>query len=333
MIDYDNKGAQEDIKIASSIAQQFIGKLDSPPVQIPVGSVNKVFRVESNGASHIIRLTQDPHRVGEYQKEAWCAQQARAAGVHTPEITKVGTVESTAFMIQAFIDGIAGSDHMLDKMAIWASHGEQLARIHAVPISGFGLELADPAANRFSDNFAKSFADHIDYNISTIDGDDFLLPLGYVSPAEHMEMLTCFREIKQKEWRLGLCHGDMSLHNTIVTSAGESVIIDWGCARSHVIPYFDFTVILKLVQPTQKQFDRFLQGYEFTPTEFKQVKIDTAQMLLLSATDTLRWAISKEVVAIHRYISPLRWALDIYLGRIDWFTHPYHENYGINASG
>ncbi|MFK7800134.1 MAG: phosphotransferase family protein [Anaerolineae bacterium] len=329
MIDYDNRATAEDLLLAKSIAQQFIGAVDGGPVQIPVGSVNKVFQVEANGKSHIIRLTQDQHRLGEYQKEAWCAQQARAAGVRTPEVTRIGNLKNTAFMIQEFVAGTSGTDGSHDRLAIWQSQGEQLAKIHAVPINGFGLELVDPAANQFSDKFTHSFADHIDYNISTIDANGFLRPLGVVSPAEHAQMLACFHEIRQKKWQLGLCHGDLSLNNVIVTPLCETFIIDWGCARSHVIPYFDFTVILKLVQPTQEQFETFLQAYGFTQNEFEQVKIDTAQMLLLSATDTLRWAIGHNVVAIGRYISSVKWALDVYQGRIDLFDQPYHEEYGL----
>ncbi|MEM9777159.1 MAG: phosphotransferase, partial [Chloroflexota bacterium] len=129
----------------------------------------------------------------------------------------------------------------------------------------------------------------------------------------------------------GLFHGDVSLRNAILGDNGIVTIIDWGCAGSKIVPFTDFAQIIKSERPTKDQFDLFLFGYGIDLAERRSVQAKTNQIALYAATDTLRWAIDHAVVARNRYIASLRWALDLYLGKIEWHAAPYHEEYGLKS--
>ncbi|MEM9775750.1 MAG: aminoglycoside phosphotransferase family protein [Chloroflexota bacterium] len=327
MLDFDNTITPNDIHLVESIAKNYLGSLDSPPINIPVGSVNKVFRVDIQKQPYIFRLSQDPckNKVQEYEKERWCAQQAHQAGIHTPLVLEVGIFENTAFMIQSFVEGELCTKETLDKMYIWEALGRSLSKIHAIRTEGYGMDLVDPENNRFSQSWDK----WLDHNIHAINPDDPLLELGYVNANEHKSMKECFLSIKAHDWHFGLFHGDVSLRNAILGDNGIVTIIDWGCAGSKIVPFIDFAQIIKSERPTLKEFGAFLFGYGIETQMMPSVQQKINQIALYAATDTLRWAIDHKVVARNRYIASLRWALDLYLGKIEWHAAPYHEEYGL----
>lgn len=327
MIDFDNTVTPNDMRLVEAITQNFLGPIDSLPVNIPVGSVNKVFRVDVKGKAYILRLSQDSNKnkVQEYEKERWCAEQAQTVGVRTPKVLEVGMFENTAFMIQSFVEGELCTKETLDKMHIWKSLGRSLSKIHSVYTEGYGMDLIDPENNRFSESWEK----WLDHNIHTINPNDVLLTLGYVSPDEHTAMKACFESMKANEWRLGLFHGDVSLRNAILENDGQVSIIDWGCAGSKIVPYIDFAQIIKSERPTLEHFHAFLLAYGIETEMMPSVQQKINQIALYAATDTLRWAIDHKVVARNRYIASLRSALDLYLGKIEWHSAPYHEAYGL----
>ena len=142
-------------------------------------------------------------------------------------------------------------------------------------------------------------------------------------------MKGCFETIGSTNWEFGLAHGDVSLRNGIRNADGGVTMIDWGSARSDIVPYYDFAQIIKAERPTLEQFEAFLLAYGIEPQTFPELERKIKQRALYAATDTLRWAIDHAVVARNRYIASLRWALDLYVGKISWSSEPYHEEYGL----
>ena len=325
MIDFDNTATDEDIYLIESIAEEYVGTIDSPPQNIPVGSVNKVFRVDIQRKAYIFRISQEQNKIQEYEKEGWCIDQALQAGVKSPKVLKIGRLENTTFMIQPFVEGKLCTDPTLNKKQIWESLGLNLAKIHSISTKGVGLNLIDPKNNQFSDSWEK----WIDHNIDSIHDQDVLLTLGYVNTEEHGAMKQCFETIRSNEWQFGLCHGDLSLRNAILSNDGNTTIIDWGCARSDVVPFFDFAQIIRWEKPTAEQFEAFLRAYGIDSQASTQLEKNILRIVLYYATDTLRWAIDHNHQTRGRYIAGLRWALDLYLGKIEWFSEPYHEEYGL----
>ncbi len=327
MHDFDNTATPEDILLVESIARDHLGAVDSTPINIPVGSVNKVFRVACQNKLYIFRLSQDDNKdkLKEYEKERWCAEQAREAGVPTPAVLKIGTYENSVFMIQSFVDGKPCTDDSLNQSKIWQSFGSHLAGIHSIKTTGYGPNLLDGSSH----SFAESWDQWVDHNIHAIHPEDVLLKRGYVNKQEHAVLKSCFESIKDTAWQFGLCHGDVSLRNAIWGEDGQVTMIDWGSARSAIVPFFDFAQIIKSEQPTLEHYNLFLNAYGIQQQSDSEIQNKTNQIALYAATDTLRWAIDHKVFARNRYIASLRWALDLYLEKINWFSHPYHEAYGL----
>lgn len=327
MFDFNNTATADDIRLVELIAQTHIGTVDSPPINIPVGSVNKVFHVNIQNQAYIFRISQNSNKntVQEYEKEQWSIEQASRAGVRTADVLQIGTAENAAFMIQTFVEGKPCTDETLNKGLIWEAFGANLAKTHSVLTQGYGLDTIDKNDNRFSESWQQS----IEYNINSIHPQDLLLTLGYVSLDEHAAIKACFETMRTTDWRFGLSHGDISLRNGILNDDGQVTLIDWGCAGSRIVPFRDFAQIIKSEPLTQEEFEAFLHGYGIDSKSYSQIMYQTKQVALYAAVDTLRWAIAHAVVARNRYIAALRWALDLYFGKIAWFSEPYHEKYGL----
>jgi aminoglycoside phosphotransferase (APT) family kinase protein len=325
MKDYDNRITTDDIQLAESIISKAIGSVERPPIPIDSGSVNKVFQISASAQKFILRMSQATGKLLEYEKEKWCARQARSQGVPTPEVLQIGRDGDTSFMIQNFVIGHLGTEISIDRTAVWASLGGHLAKIHSTPTSGFGLTLTDASKGKFDQSWER----YVDYNISSLGTEDELSLRGYLSPEESKLLKETFEILRKSEVTFGLCHGDVALRNTIITPLSVVYILDWGCALSDLVPYSDFANILRWERPTPAEFKEFLTNYGISTAEFDRMRPTLWAVALLSATDKLRWAIDHSHESLDRYVSGLRWALMMVSEKGDCFTKPYSEDFGL----
>ena len=310
-----------DLEIVESIVSIYCGTIESKPQKLKGGSVNKVYRVRASGQHYVVRFQEDAGRFGEYQKEEWCSQLAQSLQIPTTEIVNSGRYRHAEFLIQRFIDGTPGTLFPGNPLVIWSTLGSYLAQFHSVSTNGFGLELIDRNTNTFS----ASFANYLNYNIESLTQQDELLRRGYINLEESFLLREQFEALSHSRLQLGLCHGDISLRNTLVDSRGKIYLIDWGCAHSDVVPYSDFANILRFEQPTPADFKGFLHGYGMSEAEFAAIEPTLRQVAALIAVDKLRWAIAHGHTANKRYLAGLRWALKIISGNRNWFDVPYSE--------
>lgn len=315
-----------DLDIVEAIVSTFCGRIESKPQKLTGGSVNKVFRVHASGQDYVVRFQEDRARFGECQKETWCSDITQSLHIPTTEIVKSGRYQHAEFLIQRFIDGTPGTHLSIDPVVIWSTLGRYLAEIHSVPTNGFGLELVDRGTRTFSDSYER----YLNYNIESLTKQDQLLRHGYIGPEESAFLREQFEALSHSRLKLGLCHGDISLRNTLIDSRGKVYLIDWGCAHSDVVPYSDFANILRFEQPTAAEFDHFLHGYGMSAEEFAAIEPTLKQVTLLIAVDKLRWAIAQSHTPNRRYLAGLRWALKITAGNRSWFDEPYSEAFAEN---
>ena len=254
--DYDNHITAGDIQLATEITRTSLDSCDARPVPIPAGSVNKVFRVTSAGRPSILRFSAEASAYADYQKEAWCIEQARARGVPTPEIVQIGQHGTVTFMFQRFVAGVPGTSPLLDRHHVWSALGAHLSTIHTIPTQGFGLQLQDATAGQFTESWER----HLSYNLSALGSHDLLQQQGIITPNESALLTHYFTRLGRDDVRLALSHGDIALRNAIVDPNSSVHLLDWGCSHSHVVPYSDFANILRWEQPTRPEFATFLEG-------------------------------------------------------------------------
>lgn len=272
------------------------------------GFVNQVCLVETASHKVVVRMN-DPDTYSTFVKEKWCIEQAASAGIPGPETLSVGINAEHAYMIQTVVEGDNGLDTTVPTSVIWRKLGEYTQRMQSIPVAGFGREMHDHVQNEFyspphagSDG---SWQGYVQYNINSLTEQDSLIELGVITMKESQLVRQWFEQLKLQKFSFGLCHGDLSLKNTIVSSTGEITLLDWGNAEVTVVPYGD---IIQLMQcqlrgegPDKVELKAFLEGYGTGTQEQERELNQASRVLLLKAFDTLRWAIDRSPDQIEFY--------------------------------
>jgi len=82
--------------------------------------------------------------------------------------------------------------------------------------------------------------------------------------------------------------------NAIVSDQGGVSLIDWGSAESHVVPHYDLGVILTdSLSEESNVFKSVLEGYGLASAEYVGIRSQIKSLMLLIATDKIRWAIDR----------------------------------------
>ena len=261
------------------------------------GSVNKVCKIKTNTDEIILRFRDEVAALEEYKKEAWCIKQAGKAGIPVAEVIKIGKFGQIPYITQSYVNGDSGKNEMINPRGIWGKLGEYLSIVHSIPIEGFGLDIIDYENGTFRDSFSPTWIEHLDYNISSLTEDDKLIELKVFEKSQLKEIKNLFSELKKKEFKFGLNHGDVALRNTIINPEGKIYLIDWGCAIAHVVPYYDLFTLLRgkmdRNSPNNDEIQAFLDGYGMKKLDFEKIKPDLYSIMLLEAFDKLRWSIDR----------------------------------------
>lgn len=289
------------VKQAEQIASDFLlEKVKFSHHIVGRGFVNQVCLVETASYKVIVRLN-NRDEYPTFVKEKWCIEEAASVGIPGPQTLSVGLTAEHAYMIQTYIEGDNGLDTTVPTSIIWRKLGEFTKQFQSIPVNGFGREMHDELQNQFyspphagSDG---SWQGYVQYNINSLTEQDPLIELGVITMKESQVVRQWFEQLKMQKFRFGLCHGDLSLKNTIVSPTGEITLLDWGNAEATVVPYGD---IIQLMQcqlrdegPDKEELKAFLEGYGASTQEQERELNQARHVLLLKAFDTLRWAIDR----------------------------------------
>ena len=273
------------------------------------GLVNQVFVAERGGERVVVRMCDDAWAMKQHEKEAWCIAKAREAGVPGPSVLAVGEAGGAAYMIESFVEGAAGDELPGAAPRIWRRLGEYARAIHAVELDGFGIDLADFTAG----DARGAWRRYVDYNVESLNGRDELLRLGVLTREQSRRVRAIFEELRGREFRFGLNHGDLSLKNTIAEGEGRVVLLDWGTAAADVVPHLDLVQMLKLRmtrgEPDDDALGAFLEGYGMARAAYEALLPELESMLLIRAFDNTRWALERRPQATRFYAARARLAL------------------------
>jgi len=299
----------EVIVLAERIASHFLQEKVKAAHQIMgKGFVNQVCLVETDRHNVIVRMNhKDSYPI--FMKEKWCIEQAAAVGIPGPETLSVGITDETAYMIQTVVQGDNGLDAATGTIEVWRKLGEYAKRIHSIPVTGFG-ERMDPVSGTFyspphagSDG---SWQGYVQYNINSLTEHDPLIELGVLTKAESRRVRHWFERLKMETFRFGLCHGDLSLKNTMVAPTGQITLLDWGNAEVTVVPYGDIIHMIRCQihgeGPDHVQLEAFIESYGLTEQELDQMRL----VMVLKTFDNLRWAIDQSPDEVDYYVGMAR---------------------------
>jgi Ser/Thr protein kinase RdoA (MazF antagonist) len=276
--------------LAGAIATRLWGASRSVSVRnLGQGSNNTNYLAVGGNERVVIKLSR-PHREGgalaEYRKESWCAGRTRELDVATPEVLEFGVFDRRAFEVRSFVDGRRPSAS--EAISTWQALGDYARRIHSIPVAGWGRTLVADG------RFAESWTSHLEYNIAALRPDDELVARGILTEASSLGLRNELEHLRRRDFRFGLCHGDIALWNTLIDGSGRPWLLDWGCAAASVVPHYEINEILRTARPSELQLAAFLRGYGLSSQEMATMARELRVLAALREIDTLRWAIEKE---------------------------------------
>lgn len=273
------------------VVRQHITTPITDVTHIPSG-VNEVFLITCMGERVIARFNA-ASELGRFQKEAWCIDRAAAVGVEGPRVLAVGSDAEYAFMVESYVPGRRGDTVLTgERDAMWRDLGGYLRRIHGISVRGFGEELMDLT----DDDGGVGWRRYLEYNISSLDNADPLLEKGVLDVKMQSVLRGAFDRLARAPLRFGLSHGDPSPTNVILGDEGVLHVLDWSEAHAHIVPHYDFGVILndRLLDEDAPEFQALLGGYELARTDYAAIRQEVMDLGLLVATDKLRWALDRK---------------------------------------
>lgn len=303
--------------IASLLREKWDLTLVSLEPILGLGSVNQVYRADTDQGSFLIRLRQGEGAYREYLKERFCLEQAALAGILVPRPFDVGFRDNISYMVEEFLDGVNGSLCQERCEYIWETLGEYAHKIHCIPVSGFGLDMEGDGV--FVNHFSPTLEDHIAYNVKSLTPDDVLMGKAYLPEQQEriryelqhlLDIQLSAGNLPRERLPMGLIHGDLSLRNTILR--GERVyLIDFGCAFAGVIPYEE---VISSGIPSEG-LDCFWRGYFKDGNQFEIDQHLMKVLSLLYSYDKLRWAFDHQIEDIEGYITNAKIKTDLLFGK------------------
>lgn len=268
--------------------QDSIGELIQSITPIKGGEVNQTFLIATAAHKYVVRIN-SIDELPRFQKEQWCIEKAIKLGVKSSPVLAIGSFNDTAFMLIEFIPGKRGDQLKTDAQTIWHTLGSYAQKIHSIGSSrGFGEKLED-----IQHGGLEAWRQYLAYNISSLGNNDQLIHKSILTLEQSKRLRIYFEELQQTRLEFGLSHGDISLLNAIVANDGLH-LIDWGSAENHVVPHYDLGVILTdSLYEDSEDFKAVLAGYGLTMNAYDGIKKEVKSLMLLIATDKVRWAIDR----------------------------------------
>lgn len=273
-----------DEAIVRRIVKRHLGQQPRRMKALAGGLNNQVFRIETQGPAHVVRLHGDPEKLADYKKEEWAMEQARKAGVPTARLLEVGLEEKRPFMILEEAQGIPGT-HWGGSAGVMRELGEYAARIHRIRSQGFGRAVGEATPGPLWQRWAE-FLDHelcVDHRLALLES------LNVLPSAARRALRATLQDMRGWKRRPVLQHGDLRLKNVIVSPDDGHIValLDWDNCLSAPPPYWDLAIAIHDLGPDDKE--AFLEGYGLSPRRFENL----APVLRVLNVLNYAWAIEQ----------------------------------------
>lgn len=294
--------------IAREIVQDHFRKDAGRISYKPTGLTNFVFAINHAEGQFVIRISPEPDRLKAYQKELWATRRVRVLGIPTPEVLKVGTVESgEPYMISRRVSGTEATHHP-----------KRLSIIHEVGV--FAKEINSIQTHNFGESFdwldspphPVSWSDYLDNEWNAKERLTFLEEHEFVSKESGEQLNSIIEEAKSMDVRPTLSHGDLRLKNVIVDEDGEiTSLIDWEECLSTFSPAWELSIALHDLSIDEKH--AFLQGYGLEASEVVKMSPLLKAFNILNYVVAINAALQEnDHATLNRFRLRLSGALDLY---------------------
>ena len=252
--------------LVRKIVRRYFGTPATRIVYKSSGLTNYVFVVNHIDGQFVIRISPDPERIGAFRKEWWAAQQARKAGVPSPEILAVNDdMGPDPYMITRRVSGSEATHHP-KRTRIIHEMGRFGAIINSIETSGFGSNFDwNNAAPKI-----QTWSEYLDQEYEVPRRLEFFASHHILPETELNKLSGIIDETRTADIKPALNHSDLRLKNVIVDDDGEiTAIIDWEECLSAVAPQWELSIALHDLSIDEKH--AFIDGYGLTPEKMEQM--------------------------------------------------------------
>lgn len=263
-----------------------------------LGSVNKVFDIKGTYNSYIFRYNETTGKNIEYQKEKWCFDNVLSLGILTPKVLKIGFDLGISYMIQEKIDGKNGKFcSSIERQEIWKCLGKYARKYQQIK------RIANEEVEK--NEFHKNWKARLDYNIRKLNKNDTLIRNKVLTSNEHQKSKSILKRLKDKDFEVGLVHGDLCPRN-VIWSKGGIYLLDWGTAGINVVPHSEIGILLMSGEANGKEFENFMDGLGISQIGYDNMQEEIKILNFLHRLDKYRWAESYGVGNIKEYEKRIR---------------------------
>ena len=253
-----------------------VGRVSAPLLP---GKVNDTVVIRHPDQSWVLRTGDGP-----YETEAWCSAAAQASGILTPRVVATGELDGQGYHVQELIEPGAHPD--VDDDAHWVELGRLITAISQISLVG----APEPLFSRFGQDADHAWRSHLAYNLAELTPDDRLLDQQVYQPGDRAWIAARFVALTEQPFRQGLFHGDLCWRNLVVSTSGDTWVIDWGSAQTGPVPAAEL-VHLRLNAETTEGIS--LERLHALEAQLGQDAAVLDNLELLGAIDLVRWAIDR----------------------------------------
>ena len=294
--------------IAHNIVRDHFRKEASRIAYRPTGLTNFVFAINHAEGQFVVRISPDTNRLKTYQKEIWATRRVRVLGIPSPEVLKVGTVDSgEPYMISRRVSGTEATHHP-----------KRLSIIHEV--GRFAKEINSIQTHNFGESFdwlesppqPLTWADYLDSEWNATERVEFLEKVEFISKEGIEQLHSIIEEAKTMDVRPTLSHGDLRLKNVIVDEDGEiTSIIDWEECLSTFAAAWELSIALHDLSIDEKH--AFLDGYGLEGSDVVKMSSIVKAFNILNYVPFIKGALEEnDHPTANRFRLRLSGALDLY---------------------
>ncbi|HEX2269915.1 MAG TPA: aminoglycoside phosphotransferase family protein [Pyrinomonadaceae bacterium] len=257
----DDKGdPRSDIRHYRRLAQKIVRKHfrteASRIVYRSSGRTNYVFAVNHVDGQFVVRISPDAERLDAFRKERWVSEEARKAGVPSPEVLAVGNdVSDEPYMITRRVTGTEASHHP-KRNRIINEMGRYAAMINSIRTTAFGTNF-DWSSHGVKH---RTWGDYLKEEFQIETRIEFFEKHRLLPKTRLRELIHTIEGSSNARIKPSLNHGDLRLKNVIVDDDGEIVaFLDWEDCLSTIAPQWELSIALHDLSIDEKQ--SFVEGY------------------------------------------------------------------------
>jgi len=203
---------------------------------------------DENLKFYIVKTAKGARFESEYLKETHRLQTAAKLGIPSPIPLAVGKVEDLHYMVQTGFEGLSATTFpRAEQERVWKIIGRHGSSINSSPVTGWGPDFSSSQTNWTTEKSQRL----------TGKSDKFI-DANFLIKAELDACLNLLSQLHEPSQPC-LCHGDLSLANTIIDLQSDRVaIIDWGNSQGSS---FMLDLAIAKLNSAPRGYAAFITGY------------------------------------------------------------------------